>query len=478
MSKSKAISPSTSPSRSFDRRRFLRGVGGVALALPALEAWQPRRAQAAAKKVYTVFMCEQNGTIQEKFYPTSMGPLTAASMMGTACEDLKDHAADLLVIKNMNWTHGNGVGCGHSSGCNTALTASKGVGKSNRSLPTRESADYTIGMGLKCEPMNLYAGYKDSYLGDSFAYGPGGKIRPADNSPWNVYQRMTGIDKMVVTDPGMAGTMMPPAIDDKKALRQKSLNDLLRTQIEDLRKRSDLSKGDRERLDLHFTSIRDLELTMTKPVTAVGGGAELVGQLMRLKDKPDANDLMEEAVRAHLSLIALAFATDQTQIATLQVGGGNSSARYMVNGVLAPSFHFVSHRVMSDGESGTPITNAIELHHGIDRIHSRFFKHLIEQLKAYKTADGRPLLEDCAAVWMNSLSNGPPHGTQNVPHVIAGSAGGFLKKGMVVDVAGQKNNKFLNTMITGAGVRKADGSPFDTFGDPDVTPGLMAEIMA
>ncbi|HEY0705949.1 MAG TPA: DUF1552 domain-containing protein, partial [Polyangia bacterium] len=244
-----------SKSLSFDRRRFLRGAGGVFLALPALEAFSPRKAH-AANKIYTVFMCENNGAVPERFYPKALGPLTAENMMGTAVEDLKDHAADLLVIRGINWTHGNGVGCGHSSGCNTALTASRAVGSANRSLPTRESVDLRIATLLKREPLNLFAGKKDSYLGDALAYGTDGKPRPADNSPWNVFNRMTGIDKAAILNPQAVAPMMPapmaPTGPDKSQLRQKSLNDLLRGQIRALLKRTELSTDDRRRLDLHL----------------------------------------------------------------------------------------------------------------------------------------------------------------------------------------------------------------------------------
>src|SRR5688500_17846878 len=140
----------------MDRRRFLRGVGGVALALPALECFTSRKAMAdAGSKVYTAFVCEQNGTVPERFYPKALGPLTAESMMGSAVEDLIPHAADLLVVRGISWTHGNGVGCGHSSGCNTSLTASRATGSANRSLPTKESADYRISQLLKRDPLNL-----------------------------------------------------------------------------------------------------------------------------------------------------------------------------------------------------------------------------------------------------------------------------------------------------------------------------------
>jgi hypothetical protein len=456
----------------IDRRLFLRGVGGVALAIPALEAFTSRRAMAqAGAKVYTAFVCEQNGTVPERFYPTALGPLTAATMMGSAVEDLIPHAADILVVKGISWTHGNGVGCGHSSGCNTSLTASKAVGSANRSLPTRESADYTISQLLKREPLNLYAGRKSSYLGDAFAYGPGGKVRPADNNPWNVYSRLTGLDKAMTAAPGLA-----PQI----ASRDKSINDAVRVQLNELLKLSALSMEDRRRLDLHLTSVRDLEMTMTQPMapTTSGGSAEVAAQAMKLKDAPDTNEAMEDATRAQLSIIALAFATDQTQIATLQIGGGNSAMRFMIDGVLAPSHHFVSHHVLSDGSSGTAIPNALDLHFKITRLHSRFFKHFIDQLKAFKTVDGRTLLDASGAVWMNSLSNGPPHGTNNVPHVIAGGANGFLKKGVYVDSGGAKNSQFLNTMITAAVGGRSATAPVENFGDAGVPGGFVTSMLA
>lgn len=455
----------------MDRRLFLRGVGGVALALPTLEAFTSRKAMAqASAKVYTAFMCEQNGTVPERFYPNALGPLTAATMMGSAVEDLIPLAADIMVIRGISWTHGNGVGCGHSSGCNTSLTASRAVGSANRSLPTKESADYRIGQLLMREPLNLYSGRKSSYLGDAFAYGPGGKVRTADNNPFNVYSRLTGLDKAMTAAPGLA-----PQI----AARDKSINDAVRVQLNDLLKLSALSMEDKRRLNQHLSSVRDLEMTMTQPMPSMGAGAaELAGQVMRLKDAPDSNEAMEEATRAQLSIIALAFASDQTQIATLQVGGGNSAMRFMIDGTLAPSHHFVSHHVLSDGASGTPIPNATELHFKITRLHSRFFKHFVEQLKAFKTVDGRTLLDATGAVWMNSLSNGPPHGTNNVPHVVAGGANGFLKKGVFVDSGGARNSQFLNTMINAAQGGKSAASPVMNFGDAGVPTGMIAAMLA
>jgi hypothetical protein len=456
----------------MDRRRFLRGVGGVSLALPMLETFTSRKAMAqAAGKTYVAFMCEQNGTVPERFYPKSLGALTPESMMGSAVEDLIPHAPDLMVIRGINWTHGNGVGCGHSSGCNTALTASQARGSANRSLPRGPSADLRIAELLKRDPLNLYSGRKSSYLGDAFAYDNQGRVRPADNNPFNVYSRLTGLDRAMANNPGLG-----PQI----ANRQKSINDLVRVQLNDLLKRTDLSMDDRRRLDVHLTSVRDLEMGLTRPMETVTpvGNAEIAAQVNRLKDSPDSDAAMEDATRAQLTIIALAFATDQAQVATLQVGGGNSAMKYMVDGKLTPSHHFVSHHVLSDGASGTPIPNATDLHFKITRIHSRFFKHFIEQLKSFKTVDGRALLDATGAVWMNSLSNGPPHGTNNVPHVIAGTANGFLKKGVYIDSAGARNSQFLNTMITAAIGGRSAATPVMNFGDAGVATGFIPGMLA
>src|SRR5438105_8646741 len=84
-----------------------------------------------------------------------------------------------------------------------------------------------------------------------------------------------------------------------------------------------------------------------------------------------------------------------------------------------------------------------------------------------------------SAVWLNSNGNGPPHDVGNVPHIVAGGAGGFLKTGNFLNFTTRvKNNKFLNTIATAAGARKAGGMPVDDFGDPSLPGGLISEMVA
>jgi hypothetical protein len=465
--------------RAFDRRRFIRGVGGAVLGLPALEAFTARKAHAAGTGRFTIFMAQANGSIQgtggdpDMFWPKATGPITTASLAADAdraTSELKDHASKLLLIKGIGFPFGNPVGCGHSAGCNQMLTASKPSGRSNRSLPGGESIDVRMARELapnpmRVDPLTLFAGKKDGYLDDAMSYRAGGAVRAGRNNPMDAYMAMTGLDSIGKTD---------PALLQKLAARRKSVNDLLRTEINDLRGRRELSKSDKDRLDLHFTSVRDLEVGMMNtmgPMMPAAGG-KLATDLQAFNGMFTVNDKMEDIVKIHLSLIAFAVASDRFRVATLQIGEGNDHTQWFVNGTKAPPYHFVSHRVMGDGDGGTKIGNAVELHAGIDRVHARLFKHLLDQLTMYKTADGRPLLDDGTAIWLNSNGNGPPHDVGNVPHIVAGSAGGFWKTGQHLVVNKVTNNKFLNTVANAAGVK------IDNFGDAGLPAGLMPELMA
>jgi hypothetical protein len=60
-------------------------------------------------------------------------------------------------------------------------------------------------------------------------------------------------------------------------------------------------------------------------------------------------------------------------------------------------------------------------------------------------------------MWTSHVANGPSHSFSNLPIIIAGSGGGYLKQGQYVDAARQTNAKLMNTLITAAGGRSNGG---------------------
>ncbi|MGA9524273.1 MAG: DUF1552 domain-containing protein [Myxococcaceae bacterium] len=461
----------------FSRRMFLRGTGGAVLSIPFLESLLPReaRAQVAERPRFAVFMRQANGCSQagggepEMFWPRNTGTLTEASLSGVdkdrAVSELSPYASKLLLVAGLKFNY-PGNGCGHSGGGNQCLTAAR-VSSSpsgNRSLALGESVDNRIARELNPagrDPLTLYAGRMSGYIDEVLSYRGSMDLRPAENNPWNAYSRMTELS---------GGN---DAVREQIASARLSVNDLVREQMQALMGNPRLSTEDRDRLKLHFESVREFEtqLACTLPQPEI--------QEMQTLAQNDAfrnPTNIEKVAQLQADLIALAFACDYSRAATLQIGDGNDGTEYYANGVKLPRYHWISHRINSDGSEGTAIEGAQEKHHQIDRIHARMFRHLLDRLSSHG------VLDDTCAVWTNDLAHGVSHSYSNVPFVIAGSSGGYLKTGVYVDVrqngSTTPHNRLFNTILNAVGVRKADGSLVDDFGDPSLPKGELAAIKA
>ncbi|HKU43555.1 MAG TPA: DUF1552 domain-containing protein, partial [Polyangiales bacterium] len=229
------------------------------------------------------------------------------------------------------------------------------------------------------------------------------------------------------------------------------VNDVVRAQMMAVLGRPELSKSDRTRLDAHFSSIRDMERQL-------GGSSCQVDPLGSFNASK-----VDEVVRAHSDLLALAMACGKSHAGSLCIGNGNDQTQYEINGKVYERFHHISHRVRSDGSSGEAIPNAEALHHDIDKKFAGYFKYLLDKLEAIATPTGT-LLDDGIAVWFNDLADGPAHSSKNMPWVLAGSAGGALKTGQYIK-GDWTINRIHNTIGAAVGAKNASGGRLDDFGD-------------
>lgn len=458
----------------MNRRHFLRGAGGVVMALPFLETFAPRKAAAqdGGYPPYALFMREANGVVQatdgepEMFFPSQLGNLTQASLASQtdrAVSVLADYADKLTIVRGVNFAF-PGNGCGHSGGGNQVLTAARVSPdlSSNESLAMGESIDNRIATELHpdVEPLTLYAGRMAGYINEVLSYRGPKQLRAAEPNPFNAYQGLFGLSQLE-----------PEVLERLKAQRQ-SVNDLVRADMQRLLSRTDLSKDDRDRLDLHFQSIKDLEVTMTCELPEMEVAAM---EALENVNSSDGDDVIKIA-QMQMDILALAFACGAVRSATLQIGDGNDSTRYWINGEQQYSFHWISHRIQGDGDTGAPIENAYLLHHEIDKIHMNLMKYMCDKLSQYTIGSGT-LLDSGIVVMTNDLSN-KYHSYTNVPYVIAGSANGFLRTGHYVDAGGVDNNKLFNTLGTAVGCTDGSGGPLTDFGDPELEPGLIDSMIA
>jgi hypothetical protein len=142
----------------------------------------------------------------------------------------------------------------------------------------------------------------------------------------------------------------------------------------------------------------------------------------------------------------------------LQWGDGTDQTKYAVpsNASLGWPFHHLSHRVQSDSASGNNPT-AEQAHAEIDELR---MKTLAAGLDAFAA---RGLQDRCFVMWTNHVADGPSHSFRNVPTILWGNAGGYLKQGQYVDAGNTTNNKLLNTLISAA--TQDTGSAVENFGD-------------
>lgn len=452
------------------RRHFLRGLGGATVALPLLESLQPARAAVKTPR-RLMFMFQPCGVDVSRFWPkTQPGVLTDASLEGTALAPLKGVTGKLLVLRGI---HGSPRGHNldvrindHALGSNTRLTASGISGD----LAEGISVDQFIAKQINPQGRPALVstlsrkGQRDSQF-VSFT-GPRQPAPLADN-PWKLYQDFMGLS---------AGD---PAAAERIAKRRASVLDLVRGQFDRLNASAKLSRRDRENLDLHFSGIRDVE---TKLASSCNLSAELETQVKGVNPSLlGASSTFEAYGRLHMEVMALAIACGHTNVATVMWGAGAHSTTFSWLGQ-THDHHLISHRVVSF-TSSTPLSGAEDMLHAIDLWHAKQFRYLVDRFEAYADINGS-VLDNSALVWVNELSDGKSHHYRDLPFVIAGSAGGYLKQGQFMNLSkladplslGLKNlqevaphNKLLTTLCNAMGATSPNGGPianFGSFGEP------------
>ncbi|MGC4090007.1 MAG: DUF1552 domain-containing protein [Polyangiaceae bacterium] len=435
----------------INRRAFLCGAGAVAIGLPFLEGMPERSAWAADNvPVFSLFIVAACGVVGKSFFPDSTGALSStslAALTGKATSVLAPHAANLLFLKNVNFPMAGPTSCGHAQGLCQSLTAAPSEGMNQNAYSLGASADMVIAKAVNAnggDPLTLYAGNKkNGYIAEriSFRGSGAGQVRPADDNPYTLYSKIVGL-----TTQTSGGTSTDTAAAELIATR-KSVNDLVRAELNTLLKNPRLSTADKARLQQHFDTIRDAEVTMGNMSAACSKDGLSTTQIEALKNGLafQTNGMIEDVAKLHLELVALAFACNYNRVATLQHGDGTDATKYNVpsNASLGWPFHHISHRVQSDSATGTNPT-AEQAHAEIDVLRMKTLLHGLDAFKA------RGLLDKSFIMWTNHVADGPSHSFKNVPHIIAGNGGGFLKQGQYIDAGNVTNNKLFNSLITAA----------------------------
>ena len=243
--------------------------------------------------------------------------------------------------------------------------------------------------------------------------------------------------------------------ENRGSVRNLSILDRVRQSAEALNRQ--ISSTDQYKLDEFMTSVREVE----KRVDGMRKNQEKAADLAKLKNRPvfsmdrPTNGLPEdlrEHARLMCDVIALAFQTDKTRVASLLLARDLSALYYPFLDV-REGHHSASHNNLSDG------------YERIARFHLSQLAYLATKLDSMPEGDGTVLDNSCL-MFLSNLWNGSKHISTQLPVVLAGGLGGALETGRSLDYldAGDDNRKMCSLYL---GIMDRMDIKLDRFGDAD-----------
>src|SRR6266508_708892 len=423
-----------------DRRTVLRGVG-VTMCLPwldSLSAFAATPSSAAFPKRFAVLFMG-NGVNEDQWGAEGSGADMKLSKSLSPLEPLKNKINVINGLFNKNST-GQGIHPAQTGSLLTGAPITRGPivhsGISVDQMIASRIGQDTLqpSIVLACEqPMT---GYHETNF--SMAYSSHISWQSPDSPVPNEVYPSLAFDNL---------------FENRGSLRYQSILDRVRDRADSLAHKA--PAADKAKLDEYLTSVREVERRIER-MRALKDQAE---DQAKLKNRPvftmerPQNGLPEdlrEHTRLMCDIIALAFQTDKTRIASLLLARDLSSLYYQFLDV-REGHHGASHDDLSDG------------YERISRFHLSQFAYLAQKLDSMPEGEGT-VLDNCLLLFLSNMWAGWKHDNMKLPVVTAGSLGGTLETGRSLDYlrAGDENRKLCSLYL---GVMDRMSVKLDSFGD-------------
>ena len=361
------------------------------------------RAEDAPQRLLIFF--SPNGTVHEHWRPEQQTALSFRS--GTILEPLAGWEDQLLVMDGLDFNEADN----HEGGMRAMLTG-------NQDTSIDQVIAAAIGGDSRFRSLEL--GVQTSAWGGTqqtrMCYSGGSYVTP-DDSPTNVWKRLFG-------DLG----------DEDLLARRASVLDLANEELNALH--AQLGSAQREQLDVHLDSLRDVEKSLS-------GGGDCDSVARPDLDHALSNDLFPESTTAQLDLAAQALACGTTRVATVQLSHTIGPTVFTWLGE-TDGHHSLSHAGDTDTAGVASFVNC-------ERWFAEQFAYLLGRLEALG------ILDSTLVVWAKEMGDGRMHVCTDVPWVIAGG-GSAVSKGRYLSLGSQDHRALLSAICETMGVT----SPFST----------------
>ncbi len=369
-----------STQKHLSRRTLLRAAGAT-IGLPFLEAMMPSFARAAdeARKLPRRLVAIQTnmGIIPQYFFPEQGG---ADYKPSKYLEKLAAHRQQMTIFSGCSHP---GVTGGHAAEkCFLTGTPHPDRGGFRNTVSLDQLAAEHIGNETRFPSLSLACSNEG---GPTLSYTRSGAPVAPDKSPRKLFEKLFVQGK-------------PSEIEaNVEALRQgRSMLDFVNEQSKRLSKT--LSKGDQQRMDEYFTSVRELE----KRMSSAEAWEYKPKPVVKAQPPQDIDDAKEFVQRTKLTLdvVKLALETDSSRLITLFIDTT------------------VIHAITHHGNRPDALAELSE-HEAAQ------FEALNDFLTQLATTQegGRPLLESTMVLYGTCMGSASSHSNVNLPALLAG--GGF-----------------------------------------------------
>lgn len=387
------------------RRKFLRGISmtgaAVRVGLPPLAAmfnsngtaYAAPEATTGSRAVDPRFLIWFNGNgIPERYWiPAEEGPDYALTPCLSPLKSVRDYVHVISGIDNVA-ARLNGQGNGHFTALCGLMTGTNFNGRG----ATGPSIDQMLAakIGSKSRFHSLQIGVAQESHGENvhrnMSWAGFERALPPEMIPHNLFDRLFGVK------------------DETWVSRKKSVLDLVQSDVNEITPA--LGQADRQRLDEHLTSVRDLERAISSLPPDYG---------KNIKEPEDITDLTDypRIAKIQSDLLIHAFASGQTKVASYMLTKCQSLTRFPWLGLAGNRHHDYTHN-----NAGSPTHQRIM--RDICRWHVEEFAYLLERMRSIPEGAGN-LLDNTCAVFVHEHAEANSHKCNGLAILLAGGAGGM-----------------------------------------------------
>lgn len=415
----------------LDRRAFLRGVGGAALALPVLDAMGAEVTERAPRRFCALYTAngmslpkEEHGVDEWSWFPRA--ERNGGFVFGKSTEPLSSFRSQLSFLGGLY--HPSGPKADPHTCSDMWLTGAP-LHNPKRGTYNSVGLDQMVALHTKqhCRQPSLVlsidAGTGFLSRTGTISYDLEGRPVPAENNPRRVFDRLFRGDRTSLES------------QRHQLQRRLKLVDAVAESARSLDRQ--LGKSDRERMDQYLSSLNEVESRLIASERWIDTPLKKQDYSHLNLDATSEGE-PEEYYRTMFNLIALAFDADITRSVAFMLNredGMGISDTFPLKLGLSETHHKLSHATDKDGQMQFA---------RYDLFLSEQLAHFLGQLDSYRDRNGS-VLDNTIVLYGSGAST--THNPRNLPTLIAGGANLGLKHGVYWrDGATRMSNVYLSIL--------------------------------